>query len=322
LIAADVNADDDIKASDLVELRKLILGVTMELPTSESWRFIDASEDLSMEMNLEDVPYVTNIYDLQTSLENTDFIGVKVGDVTNNATTNLQGSAVSEVRSNKAVRLSMLDEEVQTGELYTVEFTSENFREVYGYQFTMELSGLEYVGVESGAIEMTNGNVGRLSTGIVTMSYHNSEAVTTGIDEGVFSVTFKATRNGKLSDMIEITSKVTPAEAYLTTSYEVMNVELATRGLDIEVSEAVLYQNEPNPFKGQTTIGFDLVESAAATLTINDVTGQVIMKKNIDGLKGYNSVTLRADQLGVSGLLYYTIESGEFTSTKKMIIIK
>ena len=83
-----------------------------------------------------------------------------------------------------------------------------------------------------------------------------------------------------------------------------------------------MYQNEPNPFKGQTTIGFDLATSGSATLTINDLTGKTIMRKTIDGLKGYNSVTLTANQLGVSGLLYYTVESGEFTATKKMIVIE
>ena len=40
LVAADVNGDDDVKASDLTELRKLILGVIAELPTNESWRFV------------------------------------------------------------------------------------------------------------------------------------------------------------------------------------------------------------------------------------------------------------------------------------------
>jgi len=40
LIAADVNADDQVKASDLTELRKLILGVIDDLPTNESWRFV------------------------------------------------------------------------------------------------------------------------------------------------------------------------------------------------------------------------------------------------------------------------------------------
>ena len=322
LEAADVNADDQVKASDILQLRKLILGVIEELPTSKSWRFVDAAIDLSMDMDLADMPMNSDVYNLQTSMMNTNLIGVKVGDVTNNATTNLQGSATSETRSNKSVRLSMMDQEVISGEQYTVEFTSENFKDVYGYQFTMEMSGLEYVEVESGAIEMKGGNVGVLSTEILTMSYNNSTAVTAGKEEAIFSMVVKATRNGNLTDMIAITSKVTPSEAYQGQSLEVIGVELSTRGIDVEVAGSELYQNEPNPFKGQTTIGFNLAESAPATLTVFDVTGKMIIKENIEGAKGYNSVNFTANQLRTSGLLYYKLESGDFTATKKMIIIE
>jgi hypothetical protein len=83
-----------------------------------------------------------------------------------------------------------------------------------------------------------------------------------------------------------------------------------------------LFQNEPNPFKGQTVVSFNLVEATQATLTVFDVTGKVITNQNIAGVRGYNSVTLSANQLGTSGVLYYTLESGEFTATKKMIIIE
>jgi hypothetical protein len=39
LIAADVNNDGKVSASDLTELRKLILGIYNELPNNSSWRF-------------------------------------------------------------------------------------------------------------------------------------------------------------------------------------------------------------------------------------------------------------------------------------------
>ena len=50
LIAADVNADNEIKASDLTELRKLILGIITDLPTNESWRFVESGQAMEMDM--------------------------------------------------------------------------------------------------------------------------------------------------------------------------------------------------------------------------------------------------------------------------------
>ena len=40
LIAADANNDGRITASDLTDLRKLILGITTELPKNESYKFL------------------------------------------------------------------------------------------------------------------------------------------------------------------------------------------------------------------------------------------------------------------------------------------
>ena len=43
MIAADVNNDKDISSIDLIELRKLILGIYDKLPESTSWRFVPKS---------------------------------------------------------------------------------------------------------------------------------------------------------------------------------------------------------------------------------------------------------------------------------------
>jgi hypothetical protein len=250
-----------------------------------------------------------------------DFVAVKVGDVTEDAIANLDNvNAV--VRSGKTVGLSIANQQVEAGELVSVEFTSEAFAEVYGYQFTMELSGLEFVGIESGAVAMREENVGVLSSNLVTMSYNSPGATTASKAESIFTVQFLAKEAGELAHMIDITSKVTRSEIYIGETLETRTIALTTRGAITEVAETALYQNEPNPFVEQTVIGFDLAETAKATLTVFDVTGKVIVKQDIDGVKGYNTLNLTAKQLGTSGVLYYTLESGDFTATKKMIVIE
>jgi len=329
LVAADVNADDQIKASDLTQLRKLILGVITELPTNESWRFVDGAQDMSMDMNLADIDYTLQLENIQGNSFGNDMVAVKVGDVTENAVANFANPS-TEVRSSKVVTLTMAEQAVTAGETVEVAFTSEDFADVYGYQFTLELNGLEFAGVQSGVVTMKEGNVGVLSSNIVTVSYSNTEARTASKTEAIFTATFVATQSGNISNMIDITSKVTQAEAYVTNSLntsngndlEIRDVVIATRGAITAVEASELYQNEPNPFKGQTVVGFNLAEAGAATMTVFDVTGKVIVKENIDGVRGYNTVNFTANQLGTSGVLYYTLESGDFTATKKMIIIE
>ena len=135
---------------------------------------------------------------------------------------------------------------------------------------------------------------------------------------------FVANKSGQLSDMITLTSRATEAEGYLGEDMEIRDVALSIRteeGIVVEDSY-VLYQNEPNPFKQQTTISYYAPEAAKATLTIYDVTGKVVLLRDLEAEKGYNETRITRSELGSSGILYYQLESGEFTATKKMIVIE
>ena len=54
----------------------------------------------------------------------------------------------------------------------------------------------------------------------------------------------------------------------------------------------------------------------------SDVTGRVINVRNINAVQGLNTEAYTREQLGTSGMLYYKLESGDFTASKKMIIIE
>jgi len=69
-------------------------------------------------------------------------------------------------------------------------------------------------------------------------------------------------------------------------------------------------------------IRFELAEAGAVTFTVSDVTGKLLKTVNTAGIKGMNILPLDAADLGVTGVMYYTIKSGEFTATKKMIIVQ
>jgi hypothetical protein len=119
--------------------------------------------------------------------------------------------------------------------------------------------------------------------------------------------------------MITASSDVTAAEAYTTENLEINGLNIAFRGAETVAFE--LLQNEPNPFVEETVIGFNLPEAGNYTLTIFDVTGKVVKVVTAEGQKGYNAETLTRNDIS-SGVMYYQLESGEYTATKKMIIIE
>jgi hypothetical protein len=67
-------------------------------------------------------------------------------------------------------------------------------------------------------------------------------------------------------------------------------------------------------------IGFELAQAGQATITIMDVNGKVVRTIVQDGVQGFNNVEVK--NINATGVLYYTLESGDFTATKKMIIIE
>ncbi|MEZ4982953.1 MAG: hypothetical protein R2769_15490 [Saprospiraceae bacterium] len=79
----------------------------------------------------------------------------------------------------------------------------------------------------------------------------------------------------KLADtLMNVSSEMTAAEAY-NANGDMMGVTLEFNGME-SAADFALYQNVPNPFKGETTIGFNLPEASTVTLSISDATGKVI----------------------------------------------
>ncbi|WP_373549399.1 T9SS type A sorting domain-containing protein, partial [Haliscomenobacter sp.] len=128
-----------------------------------------------------------------------------------------------------------------------------------------------------------------------------------------------AKADAKLSSTLNLNRVVSP-EAY---DQHNENLGIALNFEGIQATEAYeLRQNTPNPFSDETVIGFTLPKATKGTLTVRDVKGALIYKVEGNYTKGNNQVTLKKEQLGASGVLYYTLETTEFTATKKMVILE
>jgi hypothetical protein len=83
-----------------------------------------------------------------------------------------------------------------------------------------------------------------------------------------------------------------------------------------------LGQNYPNPFNPTTTINFTITEKSNVSLKVFDVLGREVMTLvNSTKDAGPHQVSFDAGDLA-SGLYIYTIKAGNFTSSKKMMLMK
>lgn len=86
--------------------------------------------------------------------------------------------------------------------------------------------------------------------------------------------------------------------------------------------EFALEQNYPNPFNPSTKISWQLPSESFVTLKIFDVLGnEVANLVNEVQTAGTHSIDFNADQLSGS-IYFYTLKAGEFSETKKLVLLK
>lgn len=320
LIAADVSNDGVLSTFDLVILQALIIGNITEFPNNTSWRFIDADFSFTDPSNpFADVwPEYISLTDVNAASLDNDFVAIKIGDV--NESIGLHGA---QTRGN--FNFLIEDRAYQAGDLVKVGFNANNFVNMTGYQFTLDYdySSLEFVGFENaGNVDnLTDANVNAVESGLINLNWYN--ALSNSLNDGaeVFTLTFRAKSNiSAISQHIDVSQSGLNAEAY-TVNDDRMNLDIEFFTSAIAGNEFILYQNIPNPFSGETVIGFELPSASSATIEIIDETGKLIRAINQNFEQGYNEIRVGIRDLSGSGVYFYRLTTAEHSAVKSMILV-
>jgi hypothetical protein len=96
--------------------------------------------------------------------------------------------------------------------------------------------------------------------------------------------------------------------------------------------ETRLAQNYPNPFNPETWVPFELSQDADVTINIYDAKGRLVRTLSLgrkpagyylskDSAAYWNGRNTNGERVS-SGLYFYTLKAGEFTMTKKLVVVK
>jgi hypothetical protein len=317
LISADFNRSGTITSFDIIEIRKLILGIYVELPDNISWRFVRTAQVFTNPQN----PFLDSLQESYTQIspdlpvEEKTFVAIKMGDVDNSAQPD--GFTQSDDRTNQSAILEarvaghQSDLDVEMGSERTVDF---RFDQVpLAWQFTLETDGLEVVEILPKSEGLTTDHFGVFEDALTAVGMETA---------GAFSVRFRARQPGRLDDMLRITNRITQAVGY-TESGESMDLQLrfdSDKPLDINPLD--VRQNTPNPWLTETTIYFNVKEQDHVTLEVYDATGRLLHTQAGDFARGRNAFVLRRSQVpGATDTMYYTVTTSTGRVTKPMQVI-
>jgi Secretion system C-terminal sorting domain len=140
-----------------------------------------------------------------------------------------------------------------------------------------------------------------------------------------FSVTVPFDITGGLSDQLtfSLTSGLDPANG----ASGVVNVFVLVTDVDEDDGAVLpstfdLGQNYPNPFNPTTKIPFTLRVSSEVSLSVYNVLGQKIDALNLGVMSsGAHTVEYKPSTQS-SGVYFYKIVAGDFTATRRMILLK
>jgi len=316
LIAADINKSQNISATDLIELRKLILGIYDEFPNNDPYLFVPTDYTFVDPLTPWGYEETIDISALYVDEDEADFIAIKVGDVNDNATYNVSGNTI-ENRSGETYNMIVNDRAFKTGETVDVVFTAEEAMDLMGMQFTLNIeNGLSLINASSSSIEVKSTNF-NVAGNRIMMSWDDINAPT--VEGEVFTLSFLASEDGYISEVLTLSSDVTSSEAYNSDAH-ILDLGIEFRGA-VTDEDFALYQNTPNPFSANTAIRFNMSEASDYTLDIMDVTGKIIMTSSAFAERGITTINITKSDLPSTGVYYYQLSAAGKVAVKKMIVM-
>jgi len=324
LIAADVNRSGDISAADLLELRKLILGIYTELPDNTSWRMVNSDYNFVDQNDpfANNIPEEYEIFNFTESMD-IDFVGVKIGDVNNSAVANVSDVSIDS-RSIRNFTYNVTESKYTKGSIVNLTFSSDDLTEVEGLQNTIEVNSdlAEIVSFNGEANELTNANINsdKLEEGILNMSWFKSTNWKESENNKLFTLVLKIKEDAYTSDIIRISEEYIAPEAYFES--QVGEIDLEFRS-DLGTEEVLsLYQNVPNPWSESTEIKFYMPKDQDVVVNVYDINGKLIFQQQSTAKHGVNRIVLNEANFNTGGILYYELISGSTRLMNKMLLIK
>jgi hypothetical protein len=212
-IAADVNASKLVTTSDIVDLRKVLLGILPNFPNNSSWRFHPENHVWSGNYPAaEPLPDSLSQF-IFGNIDTTffDFRGIKIGDI------NGDGQPLSAVVSDKKTTEIFADDRFfSKNEVFETEFFMSTAG-ISAAQFSMDFDKnlVKILSIEPifDAISTENLNLGKMKNGRISAAFF-WENTFFDISQKLFKIRFRALADGQISQAVRLENLPTKSAVF------------------------------------------------------------------------------------------------------------
>ena len=236
------------------------------------------------------------------------------------------------LNENAEFSLRLGSDRVVAGEIVSVDVSLANVQSLVGFGFTLNYDAnmfefVDAVPADQDLLKSTGGETPvffkQVEAGVVTIANAvvNGAEVSGGGD--IVQLTFRVLQEFEENVRFEV------AEGLVFDPNQLSNPAVVAGVLEVQSTptEFALLQNFPNPFNPETTIGYNLAESADVRLQIYNVVGQVVRTLVAEPQTAgrYQVRWNGMDDRGVpvsSGIYFYQVSAGKFEDVRKLMLLK
>jgi hypothetical protein len=331
IIAADVNQDQKVTSSDVVALRKLILGSAQHFPNGQSWKFYPSNIQFINPKNPFQYPVAEQIQVSAgvSGTQNLDFTGIKLGDLDfSGSATHLNPLQQREAEiTHPNMQIFIQDAFVKSGTTVRVPVYIEPNTDLAGLQFALA--------VQSQYLEVLEVNGHASTNGDLVHTYYQNElnlintnfTGTLAPDHRTHLITVSVLpkTDGYLSDFISLSTSRLNAEAFnkLGTMFNIQldySHPFLVPVVETDNTPIVMVGNSPNPFVEMSILHFTLAQDCHATLRVFDADGRQVDMQRSFFTKGSQMFLLKKEDLGNPGVYHCRIDTDFGSVTRKIIM--
>lgn len=330
MLAADVNKSGSITVFDIVETRKLLMGIYTEWPNSEEWRFIPEYVQFPNPNNpfqiSPDSFYLSGNEFLAYDNDTLSLVGMKVGDVDGDASpTSTAYKAPTGVDS---LFVILPDIELNPGNATTTISVNLSVppQTLNGVQFRLKFKvpGLKIVGITHGKYTSAP-NFGVFSDGLsVVIEGGQGLPVVAGEPMFSFIVEFSSLEPVALRDAIEVGQAKLPALAVgrnnsVNKVYRLKQQFGSTSSLFSPAANTLrATPATPNPFTDKALVQIELMETTPVLLEVFGLDGRLRWSEEQRLPAGVQELEIPAEALEPGSIGLYRVRAGSGVATGKV----